>query len=763
MTFGYLILLFLKKGDNTMQNDSIDNLRLDLNKKSVRGVIYVRVGDTRARTVHITLTSNGKVVDLSDAAICEILIRKPDGSQNDQATINEQAMVQYGNELQYTFRTQDINVPGECHCQVMVTFKDGAVVTSPDFSVMVYEKEVSQEYEQSTNEYSAITQQLIDVIELRNQTAVDAERAETARENIEDIEASCEVAKGQVEELTNRAETAAQSAEASAQSAADDLQATQNYRNEALNYKEATDINKQAVDDKAEEILSYEYQAQQYALSAEASATSASASESSAQTSAASAEGDAISSRSYAKGGTGTRTGEDVDNSKYYYEQARAIAEEIQGALLPQGTITFAQLANVDVVIGHEWNISDDFESDSRFNDGGGVQYAAGTNVYVTADLKFDCMTGSAVTGVKGSAENTYRKGYVTISKEDIGLSNVDNTSDANKPISTAAQTALNAKANTADLATVAFSGSYNDLSDQPTSGGGHVIQNAAGTAVAQEPTMQFTDSHVSDDSTNEKTKVEVIKSVASADYSLETEDGLYLIPDGDGSVIEPASEDYVEVTADGSKNIRTLLNELYAKIDRTKLVENTSWIDFGDSVYALRVITSNTLYFERSFGVLGEMYHDTLLLTSSGSDHIGWVINTTGNARTQYATTEIPTDGKVIPLYYGNKKAVVDLQTTANRCLLNSGQTVESALAIRFMYIPVYNIKTSATITKNVPELTGKTIIFVSSNPLYQNTSALDCTSAYSSSAQQITITKPNASFGGDGAEFKVLVGYLG
>jgi hypothetical protein len=429
-----------------MQNDSIDNLRLDLNKKSVRGVIYVRVGDTRARTVHITLTSNGKVVDLSDAAICEILIRKPDGSQNDQATINEQAMVQYGNELQYTFRTQDINVPGECHCQVMVTFKDGAVVTSPDFSVMVYEKEVSQEYEQSTNEYTAITQQLINVMELRNQTAVDAERAETARENIEDIEASCEVAKGQVEELTNRAETAAQSAEASAQSAADDLQATQNYRNEALNYKEETDTNRQAVNDKAEEILSYEYQAQQYALSAEASATSASASESSAQTSADSAESDAISSRSYAKGGTGTRTGEDVDNSKYYYEQARDIAEGLQGALLPQGTITFAQLDNVTVIAGYEWNISDDFVSDSRFNDGGGVQYAAGTNVYVTMDLKLDCLTGSAVTGVKGSAESTYRKGYVEIDKEDIGLSNVDNTSDASKPISTAQQAALDNK-----------------------------------------------------------------------------------------------------------------------------------------------------------------------------------------------------------------------------------------------------------------------------------------------------------------------------
>ena len=39
------------------------------------------------------------------------------------------------------------------------------------------------------------------------------------------------------------------------------------------------------------------------------------------------------------------------------------------------------------------------------------------------------------------------RSGAVTLAKADVGLTNVDNTSDANKPVSTATQTALNAKA----------------------------------------------------------------------------------------------------------------------------------------------------------------------------------------------------------------------------------------------------------------------------------------------------------------------------
>jgi hypothetical protein len=53
---------------------------------------------------------------------------------------------------------------------------------------------------------------------------------------------------------------------------------------------------------------------------------------------------------------------------------------------------------------------------------------------------------GEAVTGVKGDSETSYRTGKVNITKNNIGLGNVDNTSDANKPVSTAQQTALDSK-----------------------------------------------------------------------------------------------------------------------------------------------------------------------------------------------------------------------------------------------------------------------------------------------------------------------------
>ena len=65
------------------------------------------------------------------------------------------------------------------------------------------------------------------------------------------------------------------------------------------------------------------------------------------------------------------------------------------------------------------------------------------------------------------------KTGAVTLVKADVGLGNVDNTSDANKPVSTAQQAALNLKANTASLATVATSGDYNDLLNKPAGGSG--------------------------------------------------------------------------------------------------------------------------------------------------------------------------------------------------------------------------------------------------------------------------------------------------
>jgi hypothetical protein len=87
---------------------------------------------------------------------------------------------------------------------------------------------------------------------------------------------------------------------------------------------------------------------------------------------------------------------------------------------------------------------------------------AAGANAYVhpSGDGNLHVpATGTANNGkVLKAGATAGSPSWGTLAKADVGLNNVDNTSDANKPISTATQTALNAKAGTA-VATTSASG----------------------------------------------------------------------------------------------------------------------------------------------------------------------------------------------------------------------------------------------------------------------------------------------------------------
>lgn len=131
-------------------------------------------------------------------------------------------------------------------------------------------------------------------------------------------------------------------------------------------------------------------------------------------------------SKSYAVGGTDTRENEDSDNAKYYYQQSKQISQGFNG-IIPMGTVTFANLPTEDIVKNAMYNISDAFTSDERFNDGGGVYYGPGNNVVYTAEGKWDVTASSAVTGIKGANEDTYRQGNVNITPKNIGAVGIGN------------------------------------------------------------------------------------------------------------------------------------------------------------------------------------------------------------------------------------------------------------------------------------------------------------------------------------------------
>lgn len=135
-----------------------------------------------------------------------------------------------------------------------------------------------------------------------------------------------------------------------------------------------------------------------------------------------SAADSATKAQSYAVGGTGSREGEDSDNAKYYYQQAKDVSEGLKGGLQPHGTVAFANLpALPDVNAGWMYNISDEFTTTADFKEGAGNAVPAGANIYKTSDGKWDVLAGTPVTGVKGAKENVYRRGNVSLSAANIG------------------------------------------------------------------------------------------------------------------------------------------------------------------------------------------------------------------------------------------------------------------------------------------------------------------------------------------------------
>ncbi|NBQ51619.1 MAG: hypothetical protein EBV86_16660, partial [Marivivens sp.] len=113
------------------------------------------------------------------------------------------------------------------------------------------------------------------------------------------------------------------------------------------------------------------------------------------------------------------------------------------------------------------------------------------------------------------------------VTKADVGLGNVDNTSDADKPVSTATQTALDAKADTSAVPT-----ELNDLSDvsltTPTANQA-LIYNATTSAFQALP--NFTN-RFEDDAENNK---QAITPFAERVYTVKA--------DGDGIFIDPESD----------------------------------------------------------------------------------------------------------------------------------------------------------------------------------------------------------------------------
>ena len=198
-----------------------------------------------------------------------------------------------------------------------------------------------------------------------------------------------------------------------------------------------------------------------------------------------SAADSATKAQSYAVGGTGSREGEDSDNAKYYYQQAKDVSEGLKGGLQPHGTVAFADLpALADVSTGWMFNISDEFTTMDDFKEGAGNVIPAGANIYKTSDEKWDVLAGTPVTGLKGVNEDSFRRGNVVLTAENVGAVSTGGDTAENTTAFTAAPARENLKSGEShatlfgkivkwfsDLKEVAFTGKipWSDVTGKPS------------------------------------------------------------------------------------------------------------------------------------------------------------------------------------------------------------------------------------------------------------------------------------------------------
>ena len=428
----------------------ITYMTLDLAATNNFDFVKAVQGDNETRYIYITLLNDSMPYELN----CESIVLR--GTKPDGTGVFNYCTLSENGEVIVELTGQLLAVSGigkyeiALYGQAEVNEEVDALTTFP-FRIVVDKANIDAEVIASTNEFQAITE----------------------------IMGNAETLKKSLDTIQEAKESTLQSKEAAASSAGNAAASAGNASISETNAKGSEQASKTSETNAAASASN----ASANAAAAANKANDAAQSADTAARKAAEASNYAAEAESYAHGGTGTRPGENTDSAEYYYQQAKSISESFSGALRPMGTVTFANLpALATAVEGDMYNVSDQFTTTASFKEGSGNIIPAGANIYKTADGYWDVLAGSPVTGVKGDAETTYHRGNVNLTPDGIGALSITGDSKDNTTTFTAAATRSNIASGEkhstifgkiakffADMKTVAFTGSYSDLTNKPT------------------------------------------------------------------------------------------------------------------------------------------------------------------------------------------------------------------------------------------------------------------------------------------------------
>ena len=120
----------------------------------------------------------------------------------------------------------------------------------------------------------------------------------------------------------------------------------------------------------------------------------------------------------------------------------------------------------------------------------------------------------------------------------------------------------------------------------------GHAIKNSSGSSMTQRNGLEFSDAHVSDDSTNDKTIVDVIKETSN--ISNETEEGIYFDTSKPEAVIDAEQVSFDKTgTSYTSDDVDGVLNEVDDKLNGTAYTGDLN--DLKITGFYAHTVTSNS------------------------------------------------------------------------------------------------------------------------------------------------------------------------
>ena len=124
-----------------------------------------------------------------------------------------------------------------------------------------------------------------------------------------------------------------------------------------------------------------------------------------------------------------------TNNAKYWAEQSQSYAV---GALHWKGNVAFANIPTTNLTVGDVYSVTDEFTTDSRFNEGAGIPCPAGTNIIWSDDSKWDLQAANAVYSFNG------RKGAVVPASGDYSASQISSSAITGQTDVEGALSALN-------------------------------------------------------------------------------------------------------------------------------------------------------------------------------------------------------------------------------------------------------------------------------------------------------------------------------